>query len=173
MPSPLVPLALVGATVWVIFGGVRRRRRRRTSPKPPLVLIPVTFVDDAPVNAGAPGERCDVTEGLGAWDREGRCKLFWVDGTTDAAILEIARRRWEKRGKPPVSEMCFSVPDPLGGEYAAPVDNPVMVEIVADSLHEHYGVSGEFPPSDQSHYWVKAAYKRASSVVRRELCGAE
>lgn len=151
-----------------------RRRGRRSEPASQrFVLIPVYLAEDETGNPGAPGERCEHDDGLGAWDREGRCKVFWLDGVTDDAILKLARTRWEERGKPSVSEMCLAADDPLGGEFGATIDNPVMVAIVADSLHEYYGVMGKFPPSEQSHYWIKAAWAKANAVVRRELCGTE
>lgn len=180
MNGPLTALAILGASAWAVRH-FRTRGRRSTADKTNNGEAPATFVlvpayldlEDEPGEAGPPGERCMVDyEGLAAWDREGKCKIYWFEGTTDDAILELARAGWEERGKPAVSEMCFAVPDPLGGEYATVVDNPIMVEILAQALHAYYGVAGQFPPREDSHDWVKGAWKRASAVVRRELCGA-
>lgn len=181
MNGPLTALAILGASVWAVRH-VRSRRHRTPEAEPDESQIPATLVlvpayldaDDGPTGeAGPPGDRCMTGDAnVAAWDHGGNCKVFWFDGTTDDAILQLARAGWEERGKPAVSEMCFAVPDPLGGEYAATVDNPIMVEIVAAALHAYYGVSAVFPPKNNSHFWVLSAWKRAGALVRRELCGA-
>jgi len=182
MNGPLTALAVLGASVWAVRH-FRARDRGKAADKPEdkkvtpttLVLLPAYLEsDDEPAGEpGAPGGSCmPEYAGLAAWDREGECKIFWFDGTTDEAIRELARTGWADRGKPTVSEMCFAVPDPLGGEFATLADNPIMVEIVADALHAYYGVAGHFPPREDSYFWVKSAWKRANAVVRIELCGA-
>lgn len=181
MNGPLTAVAILGASVWAVRH-VRARRHRRQDAKPDkretpvtLVLVPASLdVDEKPSGeAGAPGDRCNPSDpSLAAWDGEGNCKVFWFDGTTDDAISQLARAAWEERGKPAVSEICFAVADPLGGEYAATVDNPIMVELIAEALHAYYGVASAFPPKEESHFWVKSAWKRASAIVHRELCGA-
>lgn len=181
MNGPITALAILGASVWAVRH-VRARRRRTPEAEPEQSEIPTTLVlapayldvDDEPHGeAGPPGDRCNADAAdLSAWDHGGGCRVFWFDGTTDDAVMQLARAGWEERGKPAVSEMCFAVPDPLGGEYAATVDNPIMMEIIASALHAYYGVSGTFPPKKDSHFWVLSAWKRAGSLVRRELCGA-
>jgi len=77
---------------------------------------------------------CRIEGGRGAWDNNGVCKKFWIEGETDLAIAVLAREEWERRGSPTFSNLCLAVEDPLGGEFAAPIDNPDMVENVAASM---------------------------------------
>lgn len=187
MAIPLLPLLLLGVGVYAL-----RRRRRSSTPKGETdpdawTKVPVHSVVFVPPSAGeapqgpsgAPGQPCDAPDGWGAWDEQGQCKTFWIDGETDDAIARLAREEWESRGRPTFSELCLMVPDPLGGELAPPVDNPLLVQIVASALQRYYGVGSLFPPKsaygwtdEVSPYWVQRVWAEANAVVRKELCGS-
>ena len=90
----------------------------------------------------------------------------------------MAHEEWEARGRPTFSDLCVAVPDPAGGEFAPPKDNPQLVEIVVACLRRYYDVGPVFPPTDRnqineptSPYWVHKAWAKAYAIVRRELCG--
>lgn len=170
----VVGVGLLTARHFVKRGRNQHREESEDESVTPLILVPAIFDDDdagSPDDAGAPGEPCDHGEGLATWDHDGNCTPYWFDGDTDDAVLALATAQWEDRGRPTVSEMCLAQTDPLGGEFAAPTDNPVMIEIVASVLHEYYGVMSTFPPKEDSHPWVRRAWERGQAVIRRGLCG--
>ncbi len=181
MAIPILPLLLIGVGVFAL-----RRRRSKSKktdewtpgPIQTLVFVPPSTGDAPDGPSGEPGQICDANDGEGAWDEQGHCKTFWIDGETDEAIARLAHEEWEARGRPKFSELCLMVQDPVGGELAPPEDNPLFVQIVVAVLQRYYGVGSVFPPisakgptDETSPYWVHKAWAKASVVVRRELCG--
>ena len=183
MAFPILPLLLLGVGVLALRHKGRTKRPKREEPKPtPIqayVWVPPEPHREPPRSGGEPGRPCEASDGEGAWDRDGTCKTFWIDGQTDEAIRQLARQEWEARGRPTFSELCLAVPDPAAGEFAAPQDNPRLVEIVVAALRRYYGVGPVFPPTEgtqgnepTSPYWVHKAWAKALALVRRELCEA-
>lgn len=179
MAAPIIPLVLLGVGILAL-----RSRRRKTSKKTSdgsggATIQTVVFVPPQPEEpGGVPGRSCDAHDGVAAWDDQGRCKTFWIDGATDEAIEALLLQEWEARGRPTFSELCLTVPDPTGGEFAPKKDNPLFVEIVSAALQGYYSVGAVFPPVEArgpadpvSPYWVHETWARASVIARRALCG--
>lgn len=179
MAAPIIPLVLLGVGILAL-----RSRRRKTSKKTGngsggTTIQTVVFVPPQTKEpGGVPGQSCNARDGAAAWDDQGQCRTFWIDGTTDDAIETLLLEEWEARGRPTPSEMCFTVPDPTGGEFAPKKINPMFVEIVSAALQGYYGVGAVFPPVEArgpadpvSPYWVQETWARASVIARRALCG--
>ena len=182
MAFPILPLLLLGVGVLALRHKGRTKRPKREEPKStPIqayVWVPPEPHREPPRSGGEPGRPCEASDGEGAWDRDGTCKTFWIDGQTDEAIRQLARQEWEARGRPGFSDLCLAVQDEPGGELEAPDANPRMTEIVAAALQRYYGVGSLFPPTEahggheaSSPYWVHEAWARAHHVVWQELCG--
>lgn len=179
MAAPIIPLVLLGVGLLAL-----RSRRRKTSKKTNggterATIHTVVFVPPSTEEPfGEPGWPCDADDGAAALDDQLRCKTFWIDGTTDQAIEALLLEQWEARGRPTFSALCLAVPDPTGGEFAPPKDNPLFVEIVAAALQGYYGIGAVFPPIEPrgpeapvSPYWVQETWSRATTIARRVLCG--
>ena len=181
MAFPIIPVVLLSVG---LFAFIRRGRSEEDETDEPEV-VPTTFVFVPPkVELPAPqldptrqkGRKCLHDKGAAAWDDDLECKVFWFDGATDRDIARIAREEWAKRGQPTFSDLCLATKDPLGGEFATAVENPVLTEIVIASLERYYDVGPEWPPKDnldgkdQSPYWVQQTWEAAWAVVRKELC---
>ncbi|MEX1365605.1 MAG: hypothetical protein AB1Z98_20930 [Nannocystaceae bacterium] len=184
MAIPVLPLVVLGVGMLVLRGRRRSSSKKGSEgteplPEPKTVIFIPPPPDEAPSEpSGPPGQSCYPPEGDGAWDEFGHCKAFWIDGATDEAIAKLAREEWEARGRPTFSELCRMVPDPAGGEFAPPKDNPRLNEIVVACLQRYYDVGSIFPPTEglQGHepsspYWVHRAWANAMVVVKKELCG--
>ena len=181
MAFPIIPVVLLSVG---LFALIRRGQSEEDENDEPEV-VPTTFVFIPPtVELPTPqpdptrqkGKMCAHDKGAAAWDDDLECKVFWIDGETDRDIARIAREEWTQRGEPTFSDLCLATKDPLGGEFATAVENPVLTEIVITSLERYYDVGPEWPPKDnldgkdQSPYWVQQTWEAAWAVVRKELC---
>ncbi|MCH9683897.1 MAG: hypothetical protein K0V04_20865 [Deltaproteobacteria bacterium] len=155
MGVPVIPLVLLGVGVLVLRSRKRPRRKAdETSDEPAAEPMTMVYLPPATPHLPTthdptrdPGDPCEGEGGSGAWDDDGNCKVFWVDGVTDDAIRALAREEWQARGAPGFKEMCAAVKDPLGGEFAPPKDNPMFEEIAVTVLRRYYEVGpGLFPP---------------------------
>lgn len=179
MAFPILPVLVISLGLFALSRRGRDDDDDDTSEVVPatMVFIPPKPALPQPSPGQTPGRMCQASKGEAAWDGDGECKVFWIEGETDEAIAKLAREQWETRGRPSFSDMCLAVPDPLGGEFAPPQDNPLLTKIVAASLERYYDVGPEWPPTEDyvdsnrsSPFWVWKTWARAMDVVQRELC---
>ena len=187
MAAPIIPLVLLGVGILALRSQRRRTTKKTSDSSEEPTIRTVVFVppqsEEPSGEPGEPGEprdpglSCDADDGAAAWDDQGHCKTFWIDGTTDQAIEALLLEQWEARGRPTFSELCLAVPDPTGGEFAPPKDSPLFVEIVAAALQGYYGIGAVFPPVEprgsddpRSPFWVQETWQRATAIARGILC---
>ena len=184
MAAPIIPLVLLGVGILALRSQRRRTTKKTSDSSEEPTIRTVVFVpprseepSGEPSEPRDPGLSCEAEDGAAAWDDQGHCKTFWIDGTTDQAIEALLLEQWEARGRPTFSELCLAIPDPTGGEFAPPKDSPMFVEIVAAALQGYYGIGAVFPPVEprgsddpRSPFWVQETWQRATAIARGTLC---
>lgn len=169
----LLPVIL-GAGLLIMLSGDKKSSSKKSEEKDDGVVdASGLLTKPKPDRKGRP--KCEPNEYYSP--ETDKCEKFWIDGETDALVLEAIQDEVEKLSgnwKTDGEKWSFLCEDLKQGEFGDPQPNPnvnVILKNVIYELWEGAIPKDQLPPTVKSPDWVKELWKRVGTIYYWETCG--